>query len=247
MWTFRLFFWGFYINQNSFLFFLFFNLYFSSSFYYETTRAPYDTHIGWISMTFNSSKKWEIKIPFIHSHRFFPPVAFLSLWRQSVFYSDPELFPARALKAAACCNESCSTVTWVTSQKHKMDFTFSGVLDQHKRSGRTPGSCKRQSSGLRLGRSGEYCGNDNEAYSDRVWDKGDTKGGHGGNVNGFSQKINKTARLACCLQVHTLKAPKKERKKGTTLGFLKRNVICWPKIEATRTWWEGKCGRFEGH
>lgn len=127
-----------------------------------------------------------------------------------------------------------------------MDFSFSRVLDQHKRSGRTPGSCKRQSPGLRLGRSGEYCGNDNEAYSDRVWDEGATKGGHGDNVNGFSQKINKTARLACCLH---LESTKKERKKGATLGFLRRNFNYLPKIETTRTWREGKCecGGFEGH
>lgn len=66
---------------------------------------------------------------------------------------------------------------------------------------------------VRAGRRGEYRGNDNEGYSDRGWDAGATKGGHGGNVNVSSQKINKTARVACYLLLHTLKTPKRKKKK----------------------------------
>lgn len=77
-----------------------------------------------------------------------------------------------------------------------MDFIFSRASHQHKHSERTPTRCTRQSPGLGLGRreGGKgYRGNDNEGYSDQLWDAGATKGGDRGNVNVSSQKINKTA------------------------------------------------------
>lgn len=133
-----------------------------------------------------------------------------------------------------------------------MDFIFSRASHQHKHSERTPTRCTRQSSGLGLGRreGGKgYGGNDNEGYSDRLWDAGATKGGDRGNVNVSSQKINKTTNG--CFQPGVLPSGShlgdaQAKKDGWRSCFLRRKFNYLPKIEATRTWKKWKCGGFEG-